>query len=152
MGMSPVNPDVVYAMFEAGSAAGRPGAAAGRGGFYRSRDGGLSWERMSTYNTTGLYYSEMFPDPVNVDRVYVVDVRNMVTEDGGRTFRPVGERDKHVDNHVIWVDPDDVDHLLIGCDGGLYESFDRGPDVQVLHQSPARTVLPRRRRQRDAVL
>jgi photosystem II stability/assembly factor-like uncharacterized protein len=124
LGMSPVNPDVVYAMFEAGSAG--SGASGGRGGFYRSRDGGSSWERMSNYNTTGLYYSEMFPDPVNVDRVYVVDVRNMVTEDGGRTFRPVGERDKHVDNHVIWVDPDDVDHLLVGCDGGLYESFDRG--------------------------
>jgi photosystem II stability/assembly factor-like uncharacterized protein len=114
-------------MFEAGRTGdGAAGAAGGRGGFYRSRDGGSSWERMSNYNTTGLYYSEMFPDPVNVDRVYVVDVRNQVTEDGGRTFRAVGERDKHVDNHVIWIDPDDVDHLLIGCDGGLYESFDRG--------------------------
>ncbi len=124
LAISPVNPDVVYAIFEAGSAG--SGASGGRGGFYRSRDGGVSWERMNNYSTTGLYYSELFPDPVDVDRVYVVDTRNMVTDDGGRTFRPVGERDKHVDNHVIWVDPADVDHLLIGCDGGLYESFDRG--------------------------
>ena len=65
----------------------------------------------------------------------------MVTEDGGRTFRPVGERDKHVDNHVIWIDPDDVDHLIIGCDGGLYESHDRGAELQVLRQSSARPVL-----------
>jgi photosystem II stability/assembly factor-like uncharacterized protein len=133
LAMSPVNPDVVYAIFEAGSPSGADRGAGAEGdtppaggGFYRSRDGGVSWQRMSGYNTTGLYYSELFPDPVNVDRVYAVAVRNMDTEDGGRTFRPVGERDKHVDNHVIWIDPDDVDHLIIGCDGGLYESFDRG--------------------------
>ena len=143
LAISPVNPDVVYAMFEAGSpsGAGRDAGAEGEapvagGGFYRSRDGGVSWQRMSGYNTTGLYYSELFADPVNVDRVYTVDVRNMVTEDGGRTFRPVGERDKHVDNHVIWIDPEDVDHLLIGCDGGLYESFDRGQTYKFFDNLP----------------
>jgi hypothetical protein len=91
---------------------------------------------MSSYHTTGLYYSEIFADPVNADRVYAVDVRNMVSEDGGRTFRPVGERDKHVDNHVIWIDPDDIDHLLIGCDGGLYESFDRGQTYKFFDNIP----------------
>jgi photosystem II stability/assembly factor-like uncharacterized protein len=135
LAVSPVNPDVVYAMFEAGRE-GSPAATGGRGGFYRSRDAGTSWERMSSYNTTGLYYSELFPDPVNVDRVYVVDVRNMVTEDAGRTFRAVGERDKHVDNHVIWIDPDDIDHLLIGCDGGLYETFDRGQTYKFFANLP----------------
>jgi hypothetical protein len=73
-----------------------------------------------------LYDQEIFADPVDVDRVYSIDVRTMITEDGGRTFRPLGERNKHVDNHVVWIDPDDTDHLLIGCDGGLYQSFDRG--------------------------
>jgi photosystem II stability/assembly factor-like uncharacterized protein len=127
LAVSPVNPDVVYAILE---------AANDRGGFYRSRDGGVTWERMSDYNTTGLYYSEIFPDPADVDRVYAVDVRNMVTDDGGRTWRPVGERDKHVDNHVVWVDPADVDHLLIGCDGGLYESFDRGQTYKYFANLP----------------
>jgi photosystem II stability/assembly factor-like uncharacterized protein len=136
LAMSPVNPDVVYAIFEAGPATGSTGATGGRGGFYRSRDGGISWERMGNYSTVGLYYAELFADPVNVDRVYAVDVRNMVTEDGGRTFRPVGERDKHVDNHVIWIDPSDVDHLLIGCDGGLYESFDRGQNYKFFGNLP----------------
>ena len=117
LAMSPVNPDVVYAILEASN---------DRGGTFRSRDGGVSWEKMSNYNTVGLYYAELFADPVDVDRVYAVDVRNMVSDDGGRTFRPVGERNKHVDNHVIWIDPADADHLLVGCDGGLYESFDRG--------------------------
>jgi hypothetical protein len=60
----------------------------------------------------------------------------MVSEDGGRTFRPVGERNKHVDNHVIWIDPADVDHLLSGCDGGLYESFDRGQTYKYFANLP----------------
>jgi photosystem II stability/assembly factor-like uncharacterized protein len=138
LAMSPANPDVVYAIFEAGGAGGRGagGGANNRGGFYRSRDGGVSWERMSNYSTIGLYYSELFADPVNVDRVYAVDVRNMVSEDGGRTFRPVGEREKHVDNHVIWIDPADVDHLIIGCDGGLYESHDRGQNYKFFANLP----------------
>jgi photosystem II stability/assembly factor-like uncharacterized protein len=117
LAVAPANPDVVYAIMEAANA---------RGGFYRSRDGGASWERMSGYQAGGLYYNEIFPDPKNVDRVYAVDVQTQITEDGGRTFRRVGERNKHVDNHVVWIDPDDTEHLLIGCDGGLYESFDRG--------------------------
>lgn len=117
LAISPANPDVVYAIVE---------AANRRGGFYRSRDGGVNWERMSSHNTIGLYYAEIFADPGDVDRVYSMDVRTMITEDGGRTFRPLGERNKHVDNHVIWIDPDDTEHLIIGCDGGLYESFDRG--------------------------
>jgi photosystem II stability/assembly factor-like uncharacterized protein len=127
LAMSPVNPDVIYAILEASN---------DRGGTFRSRDGGVSWEKMSSYNTVGLYYAELFPDPVDVDRVYAVDVRNMVSEDGGRTFRPVGERNKHVDNHVIWIDASDVDHLLIGCDGGLYESFDRGQTYKYFANLP----------------
>ena len=117
LAIAPANPDVVYAMTEASDT---------KGGFFRSRDGGVNWERMSSTNTVGLYYSELFPDPKDVDRVYIVDVFNQVTEDGGRTFRRVGERNKHVDNHVIWIDPADTDHLINGNDGGLYESFDRG--------------------------
>ena len=127
LAMSPVNPDVIYAIFEASN---------DRGGTFRSRDGGVSWEKMGNYNTVGLYYAELFADPVDVDRVYAVDVRNMVSEDGGRTFRPVGERNKHVDNHVIWIDPSDADHLLIGCDGGLYESFDRGQTYKYFANLP----------------
>jgi photosystem II stability/assembly factor-like uncharacterized protein len=91
---------------------------------------------MSGYQAGGLYYNEIFPDPLNVDRVYSVDVRTMVTDDGGRTFRPLGERNKHVDNHVVWIDPDDTEHLLIGCDGGLYESFDRGQTYRFFANLP----------------
>ena len=117
LALSPKNPDVVYAVLEAANA---------KGGFFRSRDGGVNWERMSGFSTIGLYYGEIFADPHDVDRVYAVDVFNMVTDDAGKTFHRVGERNKHVDNHVMWIDPDDADHLINGNDGGLYESFDRG--------------------------
>jgi photosystem II stability/assembly factor-like uncharacterized protein len=117
LAISPVKPDVVYAIVE---------AANGRGGFYRSLDNGIRWERMSDHTTIGLFYQEIFADPQHVDRVYSMDVRTMVSDDGGRTFRALGEQNKHVDNHALWIDPADTDHLIIGCDGGLYESFDRG--------------------------
>ncbi len=117
LAISPANADVVYAIVE---------AANRRGGFYRSVDNGVNWERRGDHNTIGLYYAEIFADPDDVDRVYSTDVFTMITEDGGRTFRRLGERSKHVDNHVVWIDQHDTQHLLIGCDGGLYESFDRG--------------------------
>jgi photosystem II stability/assembly factor-like uncharacterized protein len=117
LAISPANPDVVYAVVE---------AANDKGGFYRSRDNGASFDRMGDLWTTGNYYNEVFADPVNVNRVYAVDTRNMISDDGGRTFRVLGERNKHVDNHVIWIDPANTDHLLLGCDGGLYQSWDGG--------------------------
>jgi photosystem II stability/assembly factor-like uncharacterized protein len=127
LAVSPANPDVVYAIVE---------AADGKGGFYRSTDGGVNWERRGNHNTIGLYYAEIIADPRDVDRVYSMDTRTMITEDGGRTFRPLGERHKHVDNHAVWIDPDDTDHLLIGCDGGLYQTFDRGQSYDFFQNLP----------------
>ena len=117
LSMSPADPSVVYAIAEAANA---------KGGLFRSRDGGASWERMGGFQTGGNYYNEVFADPKNVDRVYAVDVMLQVSDDGGRNFRRVGENLKHVDNHSVWIDPDATDHLIVGCDGGVYETFDRG--------------------------
>jgi photosystem II stability/assembly factor-like uncharacterized protein len=115
---SPAAPDVIYAIVE---------AADDEGGFFRSEDGGENWEKRSDYVSNGpQYYNEIVADPENVDRVYSMDTWMMVTEDGGKTFAKVGETFKHVDNHALWIDPRDTDHLLAGCDGGVYESFDRG--------------------------
>ncbi|MFQ5704987.1 MAG: glycosyl hydrolase [Gemmatimonadales bacterium] len=116
LAISPADPDVVYAIVEAAS----------KGGFYRSSDNGVSWQRESDRVTVGLYYQEIFADPVNVDRVYAMDTRTWISNDGGKNFEVLGERNKHVDNHALWIDPDNTDHIIIGCDGGLYESFDRG--------------------------
>ena len=76
-------------------------------------------------STSPQYYNELVPDPKNKDRVYAMDTWMMVTDDGGKTWSKVGEKFKHVDNHALWIDPENTDHLIAGCDGGLYESFDR---------------------------
>ncbi len=116
--ISPVNSEIVYAVVE---------AASGQSGFYRSSNRGESWQRMSSaVSGSPQYYNEIVACPHNVDRVYMLDTMMRVTEDGGASFSAIGESDKHVDNHAIVIDPDDEQHLLIGCDGGLYETWDRG--------------------------
>ncbi len=114
---SPSEPHVVYATVE---------AANGGSGFYRSTDGGANWEKQNDITSSSpQYYQELFADPRTPGRVYSIDTFLQVTDDGGKTWRRAGEKSKHVDNHVVWIDPDDTRHLLVGCDGGLYESFDR---------------------------
>jgi photosystem II stability/assembly factor-like uncharacterized protein len=117
LAISPADPSMVYATIEAANDA---------QGMFRSTDSGETWEKRSSYVAQGMYYGEIFADPKNRDRVYAVDVLNQVSDDGARTWRPLGESSKHVDNHVIWIDPTDTDHLIVGCDGGVYESHDRG--------------------------
>lgn len=117
LAVSPVDPNIVFATIE---------AADRRGGVFRSTDKGGSWERRSPTVAQGMYYGQIIPDPKDVDRVYLPDVLLQVSDDAGRTFRPLGEKNKHVDNHMIWVDLDNTRHYLVGCDGGVYESYDRG--------------------------
>lgn len=117
LAVSPADPDYMYAVIEA------TGAGAG---FYRSTDAGASWNRMSGQVGIGLFYQELFPDPVNRDRVYQVEVNTSVTNDGGRTWMRLAGRGQHVDHHAVWIDPTNTDRLLLGTDGGLYESFDLG--------------------------
>jgi photosystem II stability/assembly factor-like uncharacterized protein len=117
LAISPVNPDVVYAVIELPNR---------KGGFYRSNDRGATWEKRGDYAAgSAQYYSEIFPDPKEVDRVYSMDTYLKVTVDGGKTFKNLGEKSKHVDNHAMWIDPNNTNYYLVGCDGGVYESFDR---------------------------
>ncbi len=117
LAVSPAQPDTVYAIVE---------AADKKGGFFRSQDAGGSWEKMSDYIASSpQYYNELVADPKNVDRVYSLDTWLNVTDDGGKNFRKAGEHYKHIDNHALVIDPQQTDHLLAGCDGGVYESFDR---------------------------
>jgi photosystem II stability/assembly factor-like uncharacterized protein len=118
LAVSPLNSEIVFAVVE---------AADGKGGFYRSDNRGESWQRAGDYVSDGpQYYNEIVACPHNVDRIYALDTYMMVSEDGGRNFVPLGESNKHVDNHALHIDPYDQDHLIIGCDGGLYETWDRG--------------------------
>jgi len=117
LSVSPANPDVLYAIVE---------AANGKSGFFRSTNRGETWERRSDYITSSpQYYNEIFCDPHEVGRVYALDTFMHVTTDGGATFDAVPMGDRHVDDHALWIDPADTRHLIVGCDGGLYESFDR---------------------------
>ena len=114
---APSNPSVIYAQVEAGE---------GRGGLYRSADNGVIWERRNSFDSQGQYYAKVVVDPADPDRVYVMNVSIMVSNDGGRTQAPLASRHKHVDNHDIWIDPRNNSHYLVGCDGGVYETFDKG--------------------------
>lgn len=127
LAISPVNSDYIYAIVE---------AEEGKGGFYRSTDAGATWEKRSSYTSRGNYYQEIFCDPKDLDRVYSMDVLIQVSDDGGKTFHNLGERSKHVDNHVLWIDPHDTDYYLVGCDGGIYESFDRAKTWKFMANLP----------------
>ncbi len=113
--VSPVNPDYVYAVVEAGDK---------KGGIYRSVDQGASWDKMSDTYTSGNYYQELTCDPKNANRIFITDTYYKMSDDGGKTVRNLGEINKHIDNHCIWIDPSNTDHLLVGCDGGVYETWD----------------------------
>ena len=116
--IAPANPDIIYAIID---------AADDQGGFFRSMDRGETWEKRGDYQTTSAqYYNEIVCDPCDVDRIYVLDTFLHVTEDGGKTFQRMPREHRHVDDHALWIDPGDNNYLLIGCDGGVYESFERG--------------------------
>jgi photosystem II stability/assembly factor-like uncharacterized protein len=114
--MAPTDPDMIYAIVE---------AAEKKGGIFRSPDRGVTWEKRNDFDQQAQYYSHIVVDPVNKDRLYVMNVWIRVSDDGGKTLHRLGEKWKHVDSHTIWIDPKDPKYYLVGCDGGIYESFDR---------------------------
>jgi photosystem II stability/assembly factor-like uncharacterized protein len=115
LAISPVNTDLIYAIIE---------GSHDEKGFYRSLDRGASWEKKSNWATMGNYYQEIIADPKNADKVFSLDSWAQVSVDGGNTFKGIGEKNKHVDNHALYVDPENTDHMIMGCDGGLYETWD----------------------------
>jgi photosystem II stability/assembly factor-like uncharacterized protein len=117
LNFSPAQKGLVYASVEGGE---------GASGTYRSTNSGESWEKRSDTVAQSMYYAKIIPDPNFAERVYLMDVQVQTSDDGGRTWHNVGERSKHVDNHDYWIDPKNSNHILAGCDGGLYESWDRG--------------------------
>ncbi|MFO8175787.1 MAG: hypothetical protein R6T96_16000, partial [Longimicrobiales bacterium] len=115
--LSPANPDYVYAVVEAQYDA---------GGFYRSTDRGQSWRKVNDYTSRGNYYQELICDPVDPERVFSMDTYSQVTTDGGSTFSRFPLPHRHVDDHALWIDPHDTAHMIIGGDGGVYETWNDG--------------------------
>lgn len=117
LAISPVNPDYIFAIIEAANES---------SGFYRSTNRGASWQKMSSHTAQGQYYNEIYCDPVDVDKLYSMETVSHYTEDGGKTWKALGLKNRHVDDHAFWIDPLDTKHFLIGGDGGIYETFDGG--------------------------
>lgn len=117
MDISPSNPDVVYAIVE---------AQYDKGGVYKSTNRGASWNKVNKLSTSGNYYQEIICDPLDEDRLFFMDTYASYSEDGGNTVKkiPNAKSTKHVDDHCIWIDPTNTDHWIMGCDGGIYETWD----------------------------
>ncbi len=116
LALSPANSNILYAVIE---------LSGNKGGFYRSSDMGESWEKRSDkIASSPQYYNEVYADPIDQDIVFLMDTRAGRSKDGGKTWENIEGSNKHVDNHALWINPNDTDHYLMGCDGGLYESYD----------------------------
>ncbi|MEM7278039.1 MAG: glycosyl hydrolase, partial [Pseudomonadota bacterium] len=128
--ISPQDPDVIYATIEENNR---------KGGFWRSSNGGETWEKRNDYLSSGTgphYYQELFASPHHFDRVYQMDVHLHVTENGGEDFTKLEHDSKHVDHHAMAFDPNDENYLLVGNDGGIYESYDLGKTWRFVNNMP----------------
>jgi photosystem II stability/assembly factor-like uncharacterized protein len=128
LALAPSNPDIIYAVVEL------PG---NESGFFRSSDMGESWEKRSDKGTSSpQYYNEVYADPINANVVILMDTYNSLSNDGGKTWENIEGNNKHVDNHALWIDPTDTNHYIAGCDGGIYETYDRAKTWQFKNNLP----------------
>ncbi len=130
LAISPQEPDILYAAIELDRRT---------GGVFKSTNRGETWIKQSeaVSGATGPhYYQELYACPHNFDRIYLCDVRIQLSKDGGKTFNRLTETHKHSDNHAIAFRKDDPDYLLVGTDGGLYESFDEAQNWRYMANLP----------------
>ena len=109
-----------------------------KGGVYRSTDYGASWSKQSDAISGGTgphYYQELFVSPHHDERLYLMNVQILMSNDGGKNFNPL-TRKTHSDNHAIAFRADDPDYILVGTDGGIYESFDDGANWRFIDNMP----------------
>jgi photosystem II stability/assembly factor-like uncharacterized protein len=130
LAISPQQPDVIYAAIELDRR---------KGGVYKSENQGASWKKMSDAVAGGTgphYYQELYASPHNFDELYLANNYMLVSADGGKTFKQMNEQEKHVDNHAVAFKKDDPNYILVGCDGGLYESFDKTKNWKFIDNLP----------------
>jgi photosystem II stability/assembly factor-like uncharacterized protein len=107
------------------------------GGVFRSDDNGKTWRQVNSLCPRPFYYGQIRVDPADVNRVYVLGINFHVSRDGGKTFVSEDQASgTHADYHALWIDTRDSDHLILGCDGGLNFSYDRGANWEYLKNLP----------------
>ncbi|GMV06336.1 MAG: hypothetical protein AMXMBFR53_26120 [Gemmatimonadota bacterium] len=121
LAIAPSNPHVMYAMVEAEKEA----DGTGGNGLYRSADSGETWEKMNDVNVRPFYYSQVRVDPVDENRVYFSSTPVNFSSDGGKTYGST-TNSIHVDHHAMWIDPNDAERIVVGNDGGVAITFDKG--------------------------
>ena len=119
------DPNIVYAIIENKD-----------GGVFRSEDKGLTWKKMSSTNPRPMYYSNIRIDPNNDQRVWVLGTRMYTSEDGGINFRTDVVTRIHVDHHAMWINPANSNHMIVGSDGGIHFSYDRGKTWDFVNTLP----------------
>jgi photosystem II stability/assembly factor-like uncharacterized protein len=130
LAISPINPDLLYAAIELNRR---------KGAVYKSSDRGATWKQMSETVSGGTgphYYQELYASPHHLDKIFLANVRMLISDDGGKTFYTMNEEHKHSDNHALAFRSDDPDYLLVGTDGGIYESFDLAENWRFMANLP----------------
>ena len=127
------------------------------GGVFRSENGGETWTRMSAMDPRPFYFSQIRIDPANNQRVYLLQFALLVSDDGGKNFREDLTEKTHPDDHAMAIQPGTVpppkplkpeeknkppkpqvcQRVLLGTDGGLYQSFAGGKNWDHLNKIPA---------------
>jgi photosystem II stability/assembly factor-like uncharacterized protein len=151
--VAPSRPSVVYAYMDnqaPGSGTDRPTIG---GEVYRSDDRGEHWHKVNrddlytVFGEFGWKFCDVRVSPTNPDEIFILGNRGMHSTDGGKTYRRIGEqvlrvldspgKALHLDQHEIWIDPANPDHILLGNDGGVFQSYDRGQTWLHLNNIPA---------------
>ena len=124
----PKNPKIVYAVVQSfeGGTSNIDDVTSKTGGVFRTDDGGDTWVRRSDLDPRPFYFSQIRVDPQDDQKVYVLGFMLHVSEDGGKTWREDRFKNVHSDCHALAIDPRTPGRLLLGTDGGIYQSYNRG--------------------------
>jgi photosystem II stability/assembly factor-like uncharacterized protein len=106
-----------------------------KSGVWRSDDSGKTWHFLSNQGDRWMYYSQMRVDPTNPEIAYQGGAPFFKSTDGGKTWSTV-QGMPHSDHHAIWIDPKDGKHLIVGNDGGIDVSYDRGDTWEYVNTVP----------------